>query len=776
MSNFYKNQTRIMFSSVAIAVLTACGGGSSKQEVSLPPAATVPVALADSAVSFNDAVIEIDVLANDTAGSGGALTLTSVTTSSAGEATIIDNKIRYVPNANFLGSDSFSYTVTSGSQTATGNVIVNGHQSLTLSGRVIDSPIADATVTVSINGETYTATADSQGFYQLSLLLTTALGDELIRLSAQGAQSNNQEYVTLSSLTAKATDLLALRQEDNSVNREHDSSLQITQVTTAKDLLIKQVVGEHALTASQLAEAEVSLDAEKLIQTTAAIKLLVDDPNFVLPEAYSTIEHFVADTAAFEQFISDASAGENSPISQAVAATLADPDVTPVAQPLSGNYMRVFDAPAFMAQTSALNIEFSDNAIKFVQSNFGSISNFSYAEKDITLSGSTITVHDAQQSGYHTYAAYRPIASLLSSQADLDAWNQQGCPGSVNVTTHQGIKQFTILEQTDTHFTATVDTFSRHVPDNPCSGITLNPTVTDSQYTSRFLSSSNVTQSEATFDLAQSRQWLLPDVKGSPFDSDLFTLNPDGSFDTLTGIYDNYIRSWSLSEDNKILTVKISNPSAANDFNQMRLHIVRKLESALSVQASFSNEAPSERYSKIAAVLMVKGEGVVDQLSATSTTNNMLLSSVNTRYKEWKGRRRMPGAWFGWKLDQDFTSYTPLFTCDGVNSMAKPGEVCTGSFVFPGRSYNEGVWQVKDKQLHIERGTAADYASGACTRGEPCNLRVIVPLYERSGVVTGYEYNIVSDALTTRYGVPSTHNNFQITPRVMHWTFQDLPL
>ena len=136
----------------------------------------------------------------------------------------------------------------------------------------------------------------------------------------------------------------------------------------------------------------------------------------------------------------------------------------------------------------------------------------------------------------------------------------------------------------------------------------------------------------------------------------------------------------------------------------------------------------------------------------------------------------MPGAWFGWKLDEDNTSYTPIFTCDGVNSLAKPGEVCTGLFVFPGQSFNQGVWQVKDNQLHIERGTEADYASGACTQGEPCNLRVIVPLYEHSGVITGYEYNIVSDALTTRYGVPSTHHNFQITPRVMHWTFQDLPL
>lgn len=765
-----------MLSSITVAVLAACGGGSTKEEVTIPPAATTLVALADSAVSLNDAVVEIDVLANDTADSGGALTLTSVTGSSKGEATIIDNKIRYVPNANFLGSDSFSYTMTSGSQTATGNVIVNGHQSLNLSGRVIDSPIADATVSVSINGETYTATADNQGFYQLSLLLTTALGDELIRLSAQGADSNNQGYVTLSSLTAKATDLLALRQEDNSVGREQDSSLQITQVTTAKDLLIKQVVGEHALTASQLAEAEVSLDAEKLIQTTAAIKLLVDDANFTLPDGYSTIEQFVADTAAFEQFISSASEGENSPISQAIAATLNDPDITPAAQPLAGRYVRVFDAPVFMTQISSLNIEFSDNMIYLVQDGSEIIDDFTYSEKETSISGSVITVIDPEESGHYQYATYRPIASLLGNQAELDTWNQQGCPGLVNVTTYLGIKSFTILEQTDSYFTATVDTFSRQVPDNPCQGITLNPTITDGQYTSRFLNSDNLIQSQAAFDLSQTQQWVLPDIKGSAIDSDLFTLNPDGSFDTLTGLYSNYIRTWSLSDDNKTLIVKITNPASESDFNQMNLHIVRELESAFSVLVSFGTGEPSKRYDRIASVLAVKGDGVVSRFASTSTTKDMLLSSVNSRYKEWKGRRRMPGAWFGWKLDADNTSYTPIFTCDGVNSLAKPGEVCTGRFVFTSQSFNAGTWQVKNNQLHIERGKAADYSSGACVEGEPCNLRVIVPLYESAGVFTGYEYNILSAELAAQYAVPSTHNNFQITPRVMHWTLQDLPL
>lgn len=170
--------TKLVLSSLTLAVLTACGGSSKKEEVTVtpPPVASAPVAQNDTAISLNNAVLDIDVLANDTAGSGGALTLSAVTAPTLGTATIVDNKIRYTPAGTFLGSDTFTYTVSSGTRTATATVTVQGHQSLALTGRVIDSPIADATVKVEINGETFTATADSQGFYSLSVLLTSAVG------------------------------------------------------------------------------------------------------------------------------------------------------------------------------------------------------------------------------------------------------------------------------------------------------------------------------------------------------------------------------------------------------------------------------------------------------------------------------------------------------------------------------------------------------------------------------------------------------------------------
>ncbi len=69
-----------------------------------------PVAVADSATSTGGA-ITIPVLANDSDPDGDPLTLISVTTASAGHATLSGNSVVYTPPAGFDGTASFSYTV-----------------------------------------------------------------------------------------------------------------------------------------------------------------------------------------------------------------------------------------------------------------------------------------------------------------------------------------------------------------------------------------------------------------------------------------------------------------------------------------------------------------------------------------------------------------------------------------------------------------------------------------------------------------------------------------
>lgn len=762
MARTTKFATKLVLSTLALAVLTACGGSSKKDEVTVnpPPVATAPVAQNDTAISLNNVVLDIDVLANDTAGSGGALTLSAVTSPTLGTATIVDNKIRYTPAGTFLGSDTFTYTVASGTRTATATVTVQGHQSLALTGRVIDSPIADATVKVEINGETFTATADSQGFYSLSVLLTASVGDEIIRIIASGAEKNNQGFVTLSSLTDTASALLAMRQDGQDITSAELSALQLTQITTARDLLIQQITGEADLTAEQLAAAEVSLDVEKLLTTAAAIKLLVDNPSFSLPEGFATIEEFVLDTAAFTAFVAAANEGENSPLSVAKAATLADPDILPSVKPLSGSYLRVFDTPAFMSARTFENIRFADDKLTYiVQTNVGG--EFKPETKPITLSGSTIEIIDPDKTGFQRVSSFQAFSGVLTDDASRTAWQANGCPGQINVIIYSGFSKFTVLEQTADYLVAELESFTKNEPaaGSECAGITPATRFTSGTAIVRYVREASLVTEPLEFDLTQSKTWILPELNGSPVESELYTLKDDGTFETFTGFYEGSLLTWSLSEDKKTLSIKATNAFDSGEFNQMDLQISRALDSAYSVLASFTNEESVERFSALKSALPVKGDGVVSLLANTAGTSKFILSSVNSRNKEWQDRTRLPGDWFGWALTSSSDARQPQFRCDGEIPFV--GEVCQGKFsAFLGLG---GTWEVKDNALYIERGLAANYQSGACVQGEPCNLRVIVPLYEKDGVITGYEYNIVR------------RNQFQIMPRVMHWTLPNLP-
>ncbi|HGY56265.1 MAG TPA: tandem-95 repeat protein, partial [Caldithrix abyssi] len=89
----------------------------------------IPVAANDSATTDEDNAVEIAVLSNDSDADGDTLTVTQVSTPANGSAQINNGTtVTYTPDANFFGSDSFTYIVddgNGGTDTATVNVTVN---------------------------------------------------------------------------------------------------------------------------------------------------------------------------------------------------------------------------------------------------------------------------------------------------------------------------------------------------------------------------------------------------------------------------------------------------------------------------------------------------------------------------------------------------------------------------------------------------------------------------------------------------------------------------
>ena len=108
------------------------GEGGTAQEtvtVTINGGNDAPVANADSAETDEDTAVTIDVLSNDTdPDSNDTLTLVSAANGDNGTVGIVNNELVYTPNANFNGSDSFSYTMEDSggiSKTATVSVTVN---------------------------------------------------------------------------------------------------------------------------------------------------------------------------------------------------------------------------------------------------------------------------------------------------------------------------------------------------------------------------------------------------------------------------------------------------------------------------------------------------------------------------------------------------------------------------------------------------------------------------------------------------------------------------
>ena len=105
--------------------------------VTINPVNDAPVAVDDFAHTTEDTQVVIVVMANDLDVDGDVINVTSVTQPPDGEVNVrADGTIRYEPDLNFIGTETFTYTITDGNgrfATATVTVVV---------GPVNDDPIA----------------------------------------------------------------------------------------------------------------------------------------------------------------------------------------------------------------------------------------------------------------------------------------------------------------------------------------------------------------------------------------------------------------------------------------------------------------------------------------------------------------------------------------------------------------------------------------------------------------------------------------------------------
>ncbi|MCV0427644.1 MAG: tandem-95 repeat protein, partial [Roseibium sp.] len=85
------------------------GTTTSTLDITVQPVNDAPIARADTAITDEDTAVTVDVLGNDSDVDGEVLTLTAATDGTNGTVTIVNGKVVYTPNANFFGTDQFTY-------------------------------------------------------------------------------------------------------------------------------------------------------------------------------------------------------------------------------------------------------------------------------------------------------------------------------------------------------------------------------------------------------------------------------------------------------------------------------------------------------------------------------------------------------------------------------------------------------------------------------------------------------------------------------------------
>lgn len=332
------------FSLLATSMLTACGGSSSdKPESPVLEVNKAPVAVADEGLVQNNEALTLNVLANDTDSDNDSLSIGEITVQPEnGTVEISNNTLVYTPEVNFAGVDTLSYRVSDGELTSDASVALTINHTMTLSGKITDSPIANALVKVEIGGEVFEVTAGAEGNYQLPIIINDM--DAVLLIRATGSVDNEQDDVELVVISGGVKQLLKQVDTERTLSKFTNA----THVSTATYLLVKdRNEGEGVNSAEQLEQLSSEISAEELLETASFIKLLIDNDAFAIPEGktvITTLESItggeegveVSTAEAIQGYLEDNSlvdengepiAEYNDAIAAAKQETLADPDV-----------------------------------------------------------------------------------------------------------------------------------------------------------------------------------------------------------------------------------------------------------------------------------------------------------------------------------------------------------------------------------------------------------------------------------------------------------------
>ena len=285
-----------------------------------------------------------------------------------------------------------------------------GGYSTKLTGLVADEPIPYATVQVTVNGHTFTTVADEFGAYSLDVLSTSL--NELVKIESSATDAASGDEINFTNLVGSFEKIIT------------DSSQNVTNVTTASYVLTVEANGGSEPTSlAELQLAETSVDASQLIEMAAVIKLIVDDPNYQLPDGFTSIIEFVSQTTAVQSFI------EQTPESDLIAAQQEILEDSDLVAGFSANEIPSFYYAIATAEPGYLSR--SGSALQFEQSGQGNKLGFaSWNGQAINQAYNWQIANGRIEINYSTPEEVEylsdNIESLTNNQAEIDAFYAGG--------------------------------------------------------------------------------------------------------------------------------------------------------------------------------------------------------------------------------------------------------------------------------------------------------------------------------------------------------------
>lgn len=275
-------------------------GATSQGSLILEVTNITPTATNDIDDVLKNRTLTIDVLVNDLDVEGDELTIQSVSTPQHGSANIVEGKVEYKPNTDYVGEDVFGYTVIdSYGASDSGFITVTVQNSIQLKGKLVGYDKADLTVSVSVGNIETQAITDENGEFTIDVDLADQTA--LVIATVENVTTSYSMHAYFGDVASLMTEM---DQETFIIENKN-----ITDVTTAEYELLHFIRTQESQaipisSKSDLTEARLLIDTDIILELAISTNLILSNNSIDLPAEYTNINDFMKTPFAIQKQLS----------------------------------------------------------------------------------------------------------------------------------------------------------------------------------------------------------------------------------------------------------------------------------------------------------------------------------------------------------------------------------------------------------------------------------------------------------------------------------------